>query len=105
MEAGREWTRVAGSDGKSLSVVSGEAGAKAGSCDILPGFGTFTAAAIINIVPTETSLGSGVNTCQSGSEPRRLPPYSAATAAEPRAPAPSGDILSKAQISNDSNGV
>lgn len=65
--------RVAASDGKRVSVVSGEAGVGAGSCDILTGFGTFTAAAIINIVPTETSFGPGVNTCQSGSEPQTCP--------------------------------
>lgn len=63
------------------------------------GFGTFAAAAMINIPPTETSLGSGVNTCQSGSERRHLPSYSAATAA------PSGDTLSKVQIYKDSKGV
>lgn len=78
---------VAGTDGKSVAVVSvasvGEAGAEAGSRDALPGFRTFTAAAIINSVPTETSPGSGVNTCQSGSEPRRIPSYSAAPAAPP----------------------
>lgn len=50
-------------------------------CDILSGFGTFPAAAIINTLPTETSFGSGVNKCQSRSERRPPPSYSAAAAA------------------------
>lgn len=42
--------------------------------------GTFIAVAIINSAPTETSFWPGrVNSCHSGSEPRHVPSYSAAT--------------------------
>lgn len=67
------------------------------SGDILTGSRTFTAEAIINIRPTETSFGSGVNTCQSGSEPRHHPLTQQLQLLRPRA-APPGDTLTKVQI-------